>query len=176
METSPYAYEHALRTMRRNAASARTGESGAMVDTRPGETLGRVYGSLLWLYRLFIRLTVGEAATVSAPDYKYEAFVSRYSRATRRLIKRDRLFLDMGRLKIQLYIDHLMYAGLTPAQKQEKIARTSHRGRIAIYGLRYWGTRLQSRARLSCYDHGWWRMPSTSSVAGGLWDVQLPDN
>lgn len=171
MDTSPYAYEHALRNMRKNPASA-----VAMGETASTQTHGKVYGSLLWLYRLFIRLTVGEGDPLPKADYKDEAFVSKYSRSTRRLIKQNRLFLDMRRLTTQIYIDRLMFGGLTPAQKQEKLARISPRGRIAVYGFRYWGTRLQARARLACYDHGWWRMPHTSALGGGMWDVQLPPN
>ena len=185
METSPFAYEHALRTMRKNTAFAKRSHGGAMADAQStnkveAASAGYIYGPLLWLYHLFIRLAVGGSSAHNAasdkPDMGHDAFIARYSRGTRRMITKERLFLNMRKLKIKLYIERLMFAGLSPRQAQEKRARLSPRGRISVYGLRYWGTRSQDRARLKCYDHGWWSMPSTSTVAGGMWEVQLAPN
>lgn len=172
METSPYAYEHVLRKMRYSLAS----------DQKPSEATGRISGHifqpLLWLYRLIIRLTVGEAKAelLPAPDYKDEGFVSKYSRSTRKILERNRMVIDIRAIRRRVYIDHLLFKGLSPCQKKEKQVRLSGLGRICIYGLRYWGTRLQARARLTCYDHGWWRMPHTSALRDGMWDAQLPPN
>ena len=110
-----------------------------------------------------------------AVDANKEGSLKNFSRTNRRYIKAGKLGrLDVRKILRSLLIEKLLYGGLTPAQKQEKIARISPHGRVKVYGFRYWGTRLQRQAELTCFDHGWWRVPFVSAVNGGLWDVQLP--
>lgn len=177
MDTSPLAYEHVLRNMRRSRPSFKRQLGGAMDERQSFETQRSLLSPLFWLYRFIIRFTVGETTPTEQDEAGQERYVKNFSRSNRRYIKAGKLgSLDTGKILRGLYIEKLLYGGLTPTQRQEKEALISARGRVKVYRLRYWGTALQARAQLSCFDHGWWRMPTTSTVADGLWDVQLPPN
>ncbi len=69
----------------------------------------------------------------------------------------------------------LMPRGLSPTQRLEYLCRVTAFGRVALYGMNFWGSVLLRRARLICYDHGWWRAP-ISRLRPGLWLVYLRPN
>ena len=83
---------------------------------------------------------------------------------------------DIAVLKQRILVARIFSRGLSAPQYLEKKARLFIHGRVRTYGLRSAGSRLLRRARLVCYDHGWWRMPRASALRGGMWDAQLPPN
>ena len=65
--------------------------------------------------------------------------------------------------------------GISGAQFMEWLCRLSPLGRARIYGFVCYGSVLQRRALLVCYDHGWWREPLGvfGRVRCGVWRVHL---
>lgn len=65
--------------------------------------------------------------------------------------------------------------GISGGQYMELLCRLSPLGRARIYGFVYYGSVLQRRALLVCYDHGWWREPLGvfGRVRCGVWRVHL---
>jgi len=68
--------------------------------------------------------------------------------------------------------------GIGRAQFMEWLCRLSPLGRAHIYGFVYYGSVLQRRSLLICYDHGWWCEPLGvfGRVRCGVWRVHLWPN
>ncbi len=66
-------------------------------------------------------------------------------------------------------------SGISGAQFMEWLCRLSPLGRVSIYGFVDFGSVLQRRALLVCYDHGWWREPlgRFGRLYCGVWFVHL---
>ena len=173
MDTSPYAYEHVLRTMRSKPASFSKAAAGAM-ETQSFENRLSLFGPLVWFYHLFMRLTFGIKA---GSDRLYVAEDPEPQNRSERLLDRyvnTHAGFPVAR-RISSLFDLLM-AGMTPGQKQELDATLSGLGRIRVYGMRTRRGLARLRYPQMIRDaHGWWRMPITSAVARGHWEVQLPD-
>lgn len=166
METSSVAYQPYLIRMQNTSASRRD------------ETLKslKLYGPLLWLFRLFLRLTTGDKnPRVSNSDILHVPSLAR-NRRDRRSFGRLSTYNDMKVFRSRAMVSRMMTRGLTPRQYLEKKARLSPLGRVRIYGLRFWGTRLQRRAQHACCDNGSWHMPDCAYTRCGHWDAQLPDS
>ena len=70
---------------------------------------------------------------------------------------------------------HLRGKTLSRTQFLELMCGLMPLGRVRIYGICFWGTVLQRRALLICYDHGWWHAPISKMgrVSSGLWRAHL---
>ena len=170
MFTSPYAYEHVLRAMRRKPTSLSKAGAGATTD----RSKMAILGPLVWLYHLFIRLTFGVKADWRAAD---TAEWPQPRNRSQRLL--DGYVKGHARFPVARRISSLfqrLMRGMTPGQRLEFEARMSGLGRIRIYGMRTRRSlaRLR-RPQMVRFAHGWWRMPSMSAVAGGHWEAQLPN-
>jgi len=73
---------------------------------------------------------------------------------------------------------HLCGKTLSRTQFLELMCVLMPLGRVRIYSISFWGSVLQRRALLICYDHGWWRAPLgiMGRVSGGFWRVHLWPN
>lgn len=131
-------------------------------------------GTFLWMMQWVLCFAFGRKAEVA--DMATVQTVQQDNRSGRHLdtYAETRSSFPLERRISSLFF--LLMRGMTPRQCQEFKVRFSLRGRISVYRLRCWNYLRLRRARLTYYDHGWWRMPATAAIGGGMWDVQLPPN
>ena len=113
----------------------------------------------IWAWVYWVRVWLGLSCDMEEADGPIETSSPQYSnRAQRRWIAR---YCRCGSpIADKLYVLRMMLpAGLTENQKLERLSHLSKMGRVRIYGMNFWGSVLQRRAQLICYDHGWWRSP-----------------
>ncbi len=128
-----------------------------------------VWVFLTWL-RIWLNWVRGQKYIAGAPKTHKRAFVNRhYKRMAGRKIPPARSF------KI---LFHLYGKTRSWTQFLELMCKLMPLGRVCIYSMCFWGSVLQRRALLICYDHGWWRTPlcKMGLVNGGLWCVHLWPN
>ena len=149
--------------------------NGVPCDAAEPLNSGRIaFASLLWVMHWVLQFALGYKPTeAQLPTTRRFAPVSRRYRRLQTHMDAQRSVPVTRRMST---LFQSLARRLSPAQYKECLAHLSGHGRVRVYGMRYAGSVLQRRALLTCYDHGWWRMPSTSAVASGLWDVQLPPN
>lgn len=165
METSFWAYQPALPPLI---------ETQSMHDAGEDAQLLNLYGPLLWLYRFLMRFALGVEARPAQPDDEDVPRNPVLNRSLRRRYSRAMSPEDTQIMQQRVNVSKMMSRGLTARQYLERKARVSIYGRVRIYGLRYAGSVLLRRARLTCYDHGSWRAPVSAALCGGVWDAQLP--
>ena len=132
------------------------------------DTGGRVQGFLLWLRLWFLWLSGGDIPAI------YHS--PRLWRMNRQSARMQKCAISSVRCFASFYT--LFPRGLSGGQFLERLCALSLMGRVRIYRMRFWGSVLQIRALLICYDHGWWRAPLgiLGRVYCGFWPVHLwPD-
>lgn len=135
--------------------------------SRHGVRDAGAWGFLLWL-RIFLGWLSREKREINAVPMLKLAIVNRQCR---RVLPHSGSFL---RERSMLY--HLFGRGLSRRQFMEKLCKLSLSCRVRIYGIRSGGGNvLVRRAKLVCYDHGWWREPigDFGRVRCGVWRVHL---
>ncbi len=126
-----------------------------------------IEGFLIWLRIWLDWLSGKDQAATSFSQQGKDREVNRH----RRRMKKRRI--PIARLRYPLY--NLCGKGLSITQFLELECALSLHGRINVYSLRYFGSVLQRRALLVCYDHGWWRAPigKMGYLCCGMWRVHL---
>ncbi len=143
-----------------------------MIDDTPiylNDDAAAVPGLLAWLFwlRYWLMGTAGAARGAYAQKAPRPAgFVNRERRRIAQHMKRCGLPAQRNMAPLLA----LLPRGRSPAQKMEHLSKLSNQGRVTIYRMRYWAPTLLLRARLVCYDHGWWRAPF---LRAALWSVCL---
>lgn len=126
----------------------------------------RAWGFLLWL-RVFLNWLSGEKCLAVQVPILEPAIINRHDRRA------------LGRAKTPVseiaMLFHLFGRGISRTGFMERMCRLSLHCRVRIYRLRFWGNVLVRRARLVCYDHGWWREPigDLGRICCGVWRVHL---
>ena len=135
-----------------------------------GARHGGAWGFLLWL-RIFFGWLVGEeCASYTVPILEPRIINRRDRRRERRKLGRNSPPVS----EIAMLF-HLFGRGTNRWQFKEKLCQMSLHGRVRIYGLGSVGNVLVRRAKLVCYDHGWWREPigTMGRLRCGVWRVHL---
>ena len=134
--------------------------------SRHGVRTSAVWGFLLWL-RIFLGWLGGNMRETNTVPMLELAIVNR---RCRRVLPHSGAYL---RERSMLY--HLFGRGLSRRQFMEKLCKLSLSCRVRIYGIWSWGNVLVRRARLVCYDHGWWHEPigEMGCVRCGVWRAHL---
>ena len=118
----------------------------------------------IWAWVYWVRVWLGLSCDMEAEDNIEEPAPHYSNRAQRRWIA---YYCRCGSpIADKLYVLRMMLpAGLTENQKLERLSHLSKMGRVRIYGMNFWGSVLQRRAQLICYNHGWWRKPMLCALA-----------
>ncbi len=120
---------------------------------------------LAWLYwlRAWLGLTCDDVLWEEGQcfDIPKPQIIPRDTRACRRFIAHH-MRGDDPHVYQGLTMRALLPRGFTRAQYRERLARVSAHGRMRILGISRAACVLLRRARLVCYDHGWWRAPMLS--------------
>ena len=189
MDTSPFAYEHVLRVTRQKPTSLSEVGSDAMAEARLKH---HIYGPLVWLYNLIIRLAAGEMdisdvmsgafapkssvkpSVKTAVDWHDMLGVKPRRHRTYSLRKRKQMMLELIRIRRLVYIEKIIYGGLTGAQRREKQARISILGRRRSYGLDFLAPRKRRAVDMTLISLLAWAVPAFAVTQGGLPMAQLP--
>lgn len=131
-------------------------------------------GPLIWLIHFLLKATFGDKGDHKNGDTARLMASFPNNRISRRYVGRRHTSQNAVNIRRRLLVFRILSRGLSSAQYMEKKARLFIEGRARVYGLRYWGSRLQRRAQLSCYDHGDWHAPQASAMTEGMWEAQLP--
>lgn len=119
---------------------------------------------LLWL-RVFLDWLSGDKYSAAKTPILEPLITNRHDR---RMARRK-----IPSVRCWSILFHLCGRGVSRRQFMERMCAISVLGRVRIYRLRSWGNVLVRRARLICYDHGWWRAPigDFGRLYCGIWPL-----
>ena len=129
------------------------------VDSSSASTQPYMMAWLYWL-RAWLGLSCDDALWDEKQCFEIPKpqIIPRDTRACRRFIAHH-MRVECPHVHEYLTMRALQPRGLSETQYRERLARVSAHGRVSVLGISNVASVLLRRARLVCYDHGWWRSP-----------------
>lgn len=140
-------------------------ERDIVMPSAPG-VQGGILAFLVWMNAWLKLLVMGRGVAGSIVEPEAERINRYYRRISGKTISSVRL---LGTFR------YFCRPDISPTQFAERLCALSLLGRVRVYKMRYWGSVLQRRAVLVCYDHGHWRAPigKMGRVGCGFWCAHL---